>query len=223
MVVSRPRLAGKTTLLNALLDFLRPEIKPIYLRGRAEDFSFVGQADPSRVYMVAAEISDHLPFYTWGEKARRAFELLSQGYSLGATMHAGSAREAVEILRYQVGVPLEHIIALDLVVTISIAFSGGRAAQLARRIEEVGLVEMGKDDVSIQTLASWKVAENSYTLQERDALAAVLEARFGLRHQDVGAKIDMRQRVLARVEAAGHVSRDEVREAILEFYKSSAV
>ncbi|MBI4301483.1 MAG: hypothetical protein HY664_02610 [Chloroflexi bacterium] len=60
MVVSKPRLAGKTTLLNALLDFLRPEVRQVYLRGRAEDFSFVGRADPSSVYLVAAEISDHL-------------------------------------------------------------------------------------------------------------------------------------------------------------------
>ncbi|MBI4301484.1 MAG: hypothetical protein HY664_02615 [Chloroflexi bacterium] len=146
-----------------------------------------------------------------GEEARRAFELLSQGHSFGATMHAGSAREAMEILRYRVRVPLAHIAALSLVVTIGTAFPGGRSAQLARRVEEVGLVEMGTDDISIKTVASWNARDDTYTLLEIDELAAALEGKLGVRRQDVGAQIDMRQRVLASLEAAGQVSRDEVR------------
>src|SRR5262245_59751305 len=70
LVAAGPNGAGKTVTLSALLDFLPPDVRRIHLSGMAEDFAFVATAEPTRTYLLAAEISDHLPAYLWGRRAQ---------------------------------------------------------------------------------------------------------------------------------------------------------
>ena len=91
IVAAGPIWAGKTTLFHALLDFLPPEITQVSLRGFDEDFSFLGDDKPENTYLVTEEISNHSYEYLWGYQVVKAFELLSQGYALGGTIHARSA------------------------------------------------------------------------------------------------------------------------------------
>jgi hypothetical protein len=139
VVGAGPRLVGKTTLLNALLDFLPPDIGTRQIRGRAEDFSWlpdplelgwpgedvadlVGRlggfgpagdrpgaangrsgalagsmatsgAPPESTYLMAAELSNHTPWYTWGLRARVLIRALQLGYGLGATIHIDSLED----------------------------------------------------------------------------------------------------------------------------------
>src|SRR5207253_8374331 len=120
IVAAGPRLVGKTTLLNALLEFLPGNVERHELRGRYEDFAWLPEAlrlgwrngpgdgnrpaadrpaTTSTTYLVAAELSEHLPFYTWGEQARVALRALSLGYGMGATIHADSLEEVFDELR----------------------------------------------------------------------------------------------------------------------------
>src|SRR5207253_2972760 len=45
---------------------------------------------PEATYLLAAELSNHLPIYTWGDQARIAIRALILGDGLGATIHADS-------------------------------------------------------------------------------------------------------------------------------------
>jgi hypothetical protein len=147
VVGAGPRLVGKTTLLNALLDFLPPDIGTRQIRGRTEDFSWlpdplelgwpgedvadlVGRlgrfepaeggsggggagsgrpngpgsaagasiAAPENTYLVAAELSNHTPWYTWGLRARVLIRALQLGYGLGATIHIDSLEDLFDEL-----------------------------------------------------------------------------------------------------------------------------
>jgi hypothetical protein len=100
------RGVGKTTLLEALLDFLPSSVRRIDLAGAAEDFAWLPEATalgwqpgdttaattpevaPATAFLVAAELSEHLPFYTWGAAARTLVRAASIGYGIGATIHA---------------------------------------------------------------------------------------------------------------------------------------
>ncbi|MGZ6340554.1 MAG: hypothetical protein ACXWMX_01770 [Candidatus Limnocylindrales bacterium] len=44
VVAAGPPLAGKSTILTALIDFLPPGVRRIYLRGRVEDFAWLPEA-----------------------------------------------------------------------------------------------------------------------------------------------------------------------------------
>jgi hypothetical protein len=116
-VAAEAPLAGKSTTLTALLDFLPPGVDRRFLRGRAEGFDWLPEAtelgwpaaahdgpfptrpgaeraaDPARTYLLASELSSHLPVYTWGLQARVAVRALQLGYGLGTSVHADSLEE----------------------------------------------------------------------------------------------------------------------------------
>ena len=105
------RGAGKSTLLEALLDFLPASVRRIDLAGQAEDFAWLPEAaalgwpptgptvasslpvSPATSYLVAAELSEHLPVYTWGAAARTLVRAATIGYGIGATIHADRLEE----------------------------------------------------------------------------------------------------------------------------------
>ena len=54
---------------------------------------------PDDTVLYAAELSDHLPIYTWGKAAQVAIRAASIGYGLAATIHADSLDDVFEALR----------------------------------------------------------------------------------------------------------------------------
>lgn len=121
VVAGEASRVGKTTLLTALLEFLPPEARAIPLAGAMEDFGWLpeapelgwrllpaeaaGRADrlpvatPASDVLLVAELSDHLPTYTWGPHARIAVRALSLGYGLAATIHADRLEDVFDRLR----------------------------------------------------------------------------------------------------------------------------
>lgn len=136
--------AGKTTLLEALLDFLPPTARRVDLRGVEEDFAWLPEAarlgwegEPARIdegdpgvraaipigpatgFLVAAELSMHLPIYTWGREARILVRAASIGYGVGATIHADRLEDVHEALRSgAVGLTDDELSYLGLVVIL---------------------------------------------------------------------------------------------------------
>ncbi|MBI1884781.1 MAG: type II secretion system protein E, partial [Chloroflexi bacterium] len=105
IIAADPPSAGKTTTLTALLSLTPPETMAYFTRGLGETF---GLPPPSRkypTYILVNEMSDHLPVYTWGQHARRVFELLDSGYSLGTTMHANTTAEVIGQIQHELEIP----------------------------------------------------------------------------------------------------------------------
>ncbi|HLB29874.1 MAG TPA: hypothetical protein VJM69_07075 [Dehalococcoidia bacterium] len=120
IVASEPSLAGKTTLLTALLSLTSQEAGGYFTRGVDEDFALPPRDGPQPFYLLINEISDHLPVYTWGPYARRAFDLLAQGYSLAATMHADSLAEVIAILEDELRIPRQQIGRVTFMLTLRV-------------------------------------------------------------------------------------------------------
>src|SRR5829696_2902020 len=117
VVAGLQRGVGKTTLLEALLDFLPPTTRRIDLAGVDEDFAWLPEAEalgwtrrgpatteaipvtPASAYLVAAEISEHMPIYTGGRAARTLVRAASLGYGIAATLHADRLEEVHDALR----------------------------------------------------------------------------------------------------------------------------
>ncbi|HEX3428583.1 MAG TPA: hypothetical protein VHS36_07230 [Candidatus Limnocylindrales bacterium] len=137
------RGVGKTTLLEALLDFLPPSVRRIDLVGAGEDFAWLPEAEalgwpaghrtaadpspaasvsrrsvgPASTFLVAPELSEHLPFYTWGRAARTLVRAASIGYGIGATIHADRLEDVHEALRSpEVGLTDDELSYLGLVL-----------------------------------------------------------------------------------------------------------
>jgi hypothetical protein len=129
VVAALERGTGKSTLLDALLDFLPAGVRTVELAGAMETFDWLPQAPelgwashpmersrqrttpsrpvakgqppvrPETTLLLIPELSDHLPSYTWGAEARIAIRAASIGYQLAATIHADTLEEVFEALR----------------------------------------------------------------------------------------------------------------------------
>ena len=84
LAAASPQLAGKTTLVTALLDLAPPEYHSVLTRGELEDFAFLEATDASKTYILVPEFSDHTPAYLRGDSVRTLFDALDAGYSMAA-------------------------------------------------------------------------------------------------------------------------------------------
>jgi hypothetical protein len=144
LLSSEAPMAGKTTTLSALVDFLPPGTVGLFLRGWRGDFDWTDEIGPDRGYLLVNEMSNHLPIYVWGRNARGALQLAGRGYGLGGTMHADSLDEALTCLRDELGVTDADLAGL----TIYLQFSAYRTpAGMYRRCEEAWHLRLTDDGV----------------------------------------------------------------------------
>ena len=181
IVVAEETHAGKTTLLTALLSFMDPATRPLYVRGLYERFEYIETLNPANRYVLCNEISAHLPTYLWGQGVRRLFDGLAAGFPMATTMHAASADEALAMLqRYPLEVSAEQAVAIDLIVTLKMGMVDGR---VTRRVTAIDRVLARAGGVTTQRLA------------ERDPLRAAPQIHSG--------------RMVAALSAWGEISEDD--------------
>jgi hypothetical protein len=105
-VFALPRLAGKTTVLRAILAERSPESPVMTL---AQDGTDIDQLIKKSAggYLVIPEIAKGaaMPGYIWGADVRRIFKVAKEGVSLAATLHADGPEDAFEQICKGCGVP----------------------------------------------------------------------------------------------------------------------
>lgn len=248
VVAARPRLAGKTTVLTALLEFLPPGATIHHLEGYAEDFAWLPEAprlgwhpqkspgatgegaagaleaemSPQTGFLVAGELSPHLPFYTWGEQARIAVRATSLGYGLGATIHADSLQELFDELRGpDVRLTDDELSHLGLVLILR-AFRNDRG-EIVRRIAAAHFVRPISRDAGghVQRLAPAVLATWDPRLDTFEHFAwgvtSELATRVGRHAGDFEAEHARRQELLAALAASGVDAFKDVRTAIARY------
>jgi len=106
LVVAVPRLAGKSTVLAAMLE-CAPKGAPVKTVG--DDGGDIDALAAVSVggYLVVPEISEYpvTPGYIWGAPVRRVFARIGEDVALAAALHAAGAYEAIEIVCRGNGVP----------------------------------------------------------------------------------------------------------------------
>jgi type IV secretory pathway ATPase VirB11/archaellum biosynthesis ATPase len=132
IVVAEPRLAGKTTVLRAMLAE-RPEGAPLVTL--AEDGEIIDQLIEKSTggYLVIPEIarSAARPGYIWGPDVRRIFNAAKESVSLAATLHAAGPDDAFAQICEGCRVPDAEASKIALVVSLR---SIGRWEEPTRRV-----------------------------------------------------------------------------------------
>lgn len=241
LVAGEGQGTGKTTLLGALLDFVAPETTVVELAGESETFGWLPQATelgwphganpptdrprikPDTTLLVAAELSDHLPAYTWGAAARLAVRAASIGYGLAATIHADSLDAVFDDLRRPpVGLTEDELSHFGVVLVLRRLDGNRRRVVAAHYVRPVSRDVHGHvQRLGPAVLATWDPAHDRL---EHFGWGVVpeLAMRIGRRAGDFEVQADARRAVLDGLAAAGDTDPDRVRAAISDYRTATA-
>jgi energy-coupling factor transporter ATP-binding protein EcfA2 len=197
VVVAGESEVGKSTLLNALLDFLPPNTRRVYPRGCFESFAFLADPaiDPSQTALLINEISPHLPVYLWGPAVGRVLKAAQRGFTLLATAHADSVAEFVRALTGSpLRIPLVQAAAFEFVVIME--RDGTNVS--GRRVRGVWRLEPTRAGVEIAELESPPASQYNISL-EYTQLHAITRTWFPLQELVHRQRIldDLRERRIA--------------------------
>jgi len=232
IVAAGPQHAGKTTLLNAVLEFLPSERRPVELAGEAETFDWLPQASelgwpgvahpgtdgdpirPETTVLYAHELSDHTPAYTWNASARVFVRAASIGYQLAATIHADSLEEVFGTLRWPpVRLTDDELSHLGVVLIL-------RKTTIGRRIVAAHFVRPMARDVHGHTqrlgpavLATWDPRTDTFE-HFGWGVTPELAKRVGARPGDYEVDVERRRDILGRLVRNGPVESEAVRSAL---------
>jgi hypothetical protein len=185
-VAAGPPGAGKSTIANALLEFL-PEDASVYVTcGGWDRLDIPNTSGP--LYLLVNELSAHLPVYLYGDAARRAFELLQTGSRILGTLHARSAAEAVRVMCYEGEIERSDVATPFVFVVVSAGWSG---REIVRHVVELGFFA---PDGALTTLAG---RADDDTLHLQPAGIGALASWSDLGPNDVECAIAERAQQLA--------------------------
>lgn len=154
LVFAVPRMAGKSTLMGAMLAHA-PAGTPIHVLGSAAAFEAAARA-AAPAYLVIPEVAPYavMPGYLWGEPVRRAFALLGGGVSLSTALHAPDAIRAFRVLAEGNGVPDEALARLEFVIEVrSMGAWQAPSRRVVAHVHQVLEVRGGVPDLRL--LESW--------------------------------------------------------------------
>ncbi len=219
IVAADPPSAGKTATLTALLSLTPPETLAYFTRGVGETFSLPQQTASHPTYMLVNEMSDHLPVYTWDSYARRAFELMAEGYSLATTVHADTVEEVLAILRDEIGVPLDQIAKLTFVVPLHLSYGFGGTHSASRRVSEVALLQPGGGDgFAYRSIVRWDADTDRFAILESEEDREALAGWCDISIETLLGEMEKREAFLSRLIENRLSSIPEVNAAIERFY-----
>jgi len=218
IVAADPPSAGKTATLTALLSLTPPETVAYFTRGAGETFALPPRTDAHPTYILVNEMSDHLPVYTWDGYARRAFELLAEGYSLATTVHANTVDEVLAILRDEIGVPPEQATRLTFIAPLHLG-RDPEGGQLRRRVREVAFIQPGAGgEVTYRSIVRWDAGTDTFAVLESEEDQQALAGWCGVAPETLLAEIERREAFFQRLLERGTASIPEVNAAIERFY-----
>jgi len=113
---------GKTTTINALLQFLPDDTTLVYTCGMYENFSFLAAPglDPATTCILSNEISDHSPIYMWGHVAQRYLKLPRHDYRIITSVHADTIDDVLRMFTYDLRLSAEDVRHLGIIINIGL-------------------------------------------------------------------------------------------------------
>ncbi len=216
IVAAGPRLIGKSTTLHALTSFLPKDTQVVSAIGQHETFDFVNGSYPSKTYILVSEISDHTPRYLSGPGVDRLFQLLESGYRMGATLHADSPEEVIQVIKnYSIDIPGSLIAkGIDLIITL---YAEETRSGIKRRIRSVYYVwhePNAPQEIGVRSLISWQADRDDFTLFHSPEAWQQIAYHLGLDVSSLRSEMEGKESFLDGLVSRGVLDFDQVVEAI---------
>ena len=119
IVAAGPRQAGKSTMTEAILDFLPGSVPRHDLSGDRAQMDALA-ASPDGGYLVVSEFSDHTPSYLRGQQVVQVFDTAEHGFSIAGTLHADTPQDAFAELRSHGPIPDSQLERIGCLVFLGV-------------------------------------------------------------------------------------------------------
>jgi hypothetical protein len=210
---------GKTTTLNALLQFLPEGTALAYMSGMYENFAFtrIPTINPAATYALCNEVSDHLPIYMWGRVARRYLTLPVQGYHIATSIHADTIDDVISMYHHDLHLRAEDVRRLGLVVNIGLV---GHAYPLRRRWLTTHFLQPDADlkhpdDIPPIPLSLWNEFDDSFEHADQ-AILDDLAQWVGMAQAEFAPALQRRIACLRKISQGQGADNNEMYDAIDE-------
>lgn len=216
---------GKTTVLNALFQFLPEGTSLVYTSGMYEDFAFTRQPDidPTTTYVLCNEVSDHQPFYMWGRVARQFLMLPTQGYHIATSIHADTIDDAIYIFHHELRLSSDSVRRLGLVVHTGIvdqenALQSRWSASPRRRWLSTYFIrptsnQEHPDAIIPLPISLWNEHDDTFEHADQSILNEIAEWT-GLTSRDFAISLKERTTCLSKLALRNDVGMDQMYDAI---------
>lgn len=210
---------GKTTTLNALLQFLSEGTALAYMSGMYENFAFthLPEVNPATTYALCNEVSDHLSIYMWGRVAQRYLALPMKGYHIATSVHADTIDDVLSMYQRDLHLKPEEIRQLGLIINIGLV---GRSYPARRRWLTTHFVNpeinaKNAGSVVPVPLARWDAASDTFEHAKQPVLDN-LARWLGMASADFHTALQQRINCLQELAQGSGVDTDDMYDAIQE-------
>lgn len=209
---------GKTTTLNALLQFLPEGTALAYMSGMYENFAFtrLPDIDPATTYALCNEVSDHLRIYMWGHVARRYLSLPKRGYHIATSVHADTIEDVITMYRDDLHVAPEDVRRLGLVINIGLVRRSypARRRWFSTHFIRTQVNPSKSQAIDLLPLSLWNEVDDTFEHADQSILDELADWA-GMPPKSFNAALKRRVECLEKLsqdDAGSHL--DEVYEAI---------
>jgi flagellar protein FlaI len=215
ILISGGTATGKTSLLNALSLFIRPNLKIVSIEDTPElrlphphwipevartPLSFKGSVGEVSLFdLLKSSLRQRPDYIVMGEvRGKEAFVLFQQmatGHSSIATIHAATITQLVDRLTTPpISLPPSLLENIDIIVFLTLTRLGGKYVRRADKILEVTGV---KDNVPMaNTVFSWKPSEDSFKTDEKSVTLRSIAERQALDETELKDELARRKGVI---------------------------
>lgn len=207
---------GKTTTLNALLQFLPEGTALVYMSGMYENFAFtrIPDLDPKTTCALCNEVSDHLPIYMWGRIARRYLSLPGKGFRVATSVHADTIDDVLYMYSQDLHLAPEDIRRLGLIINIGLV---GRTYPPRRRWFSTHFVpplaDPKRPDIVPTPISLWNEYDDTFEHADSATLNE-LASYVGVTPQEFNKALQLRVDCLKDISRGSGIASREMFEAI---------
>jgi archaeal flagellar protein FlaI len=235
---------GKTSFLNSICMFIKPEAKIISIEDTRElklthEHWVPGLARPGfgiplptgekygsvTLFDLLKEAFRQNPDYVIvgevrGQEAYVLFQGIASGHASLSTFHAGSVSDVIRrLISPPIELPITLVEGLDAIIVMSFAKEKGSSARRIKEIEEIiGIDEKG--DIKTNVVYKWNASKDAFEKVNESFRLKRIANNLGISYEDVLEDIENRKNFLRWLYSQGIKDYVEVTKYIREFYKT---
>lgn len=238
ILVSGATATGKTSFLNALSLFIRPQLKIVSIEDTAELrlphpnwIPEVSRSGLGEKAYGAVEMFDLLksalrqrPDYiivgeVRGAEANVMFQGMATGHPALGTIHADEVQKVVDRLTTPpINLSPALLENLDIIVILVLSKIGGRYVRRAAQVVEVKGVDIQNNRIIPNMVFKWDPAHDHFSSDKSSIMLAKIAAFKGVTDESIRGELLRRSSVMSWAQRTGITNYEEFAQLIARYY-----